>query len=103
MSDYKLTPKEKKLGFDDVEKTIKSAIAGLIDYKNYHFVLSEDGDLYFIKKDAINRPTDYEPQDLKNWPCSYYDGIELWSTSTGEDRGTVIVAIFLKAIKAKHI
>lgn len=101
--DYKLTTKEKKLGFDSFEKTIKAAIAGKIDYKKYHFVLDEDGNLYFLKKDDDCRDEGLDAEDLKRWPCNCYDGIELWSVETGSGRGTDITAMFLDALKAKYL
>lgn len=100
MEDYKLTEEEQALGFDSFDTTIQSCLAGKVDYSNYCFFLSEDGQLYFLKKDLENR--DEELKGEEHWPCNEYDGIELWYVETGYNRGTDIVTMFLQALKIKY-
>jgi hypothetical protein len=104
MSDIEFTRKEKELGFDKFKTTIKAAISKQIDYDKYHFVIDEDGDLYFLKRPKGHKISPERKKHGYNggWPCNSYDGNVLWVISCSSSSVDVIT-MFLEAIEAKYL
>lgn len=73
--------------------------------EDYYFVLSEDGDLVFLKKNLDNphqKDLDKCGEIRNQWPENEYDGEVIWKTYVSR-KGCDIVCDFLDHLEIKFL
>src|SRR5437899_503403 len=100
----------KKTKLNDLKHILKAIRKESIEYgvnRKYCFVIDEDGELVFLKRNDKKSEHFKDLQKSKEkrnqWPENSYDGEVIFKINTYEDRGIKVTEEFLHALKIEYM